>query len=304
MKTSFTHKQFADAYLDISKKSGDEWLTLCPYHDDSSPSFSFNVAKGVFICYACHAKGTTSDLAKHLGVMSKTNITPIEISTDDVKFKIEKLLGDRSVVIPKPSLFHTLAQYRLGSSYLEQWAKRGITNPEVFDAFQLGYSSLKNCLTIPLWSKIGNLHGIIERTLDPVSSTNTKYKYPANTKITQFLFGFWQIRCLSMTSSIKRLAIVEGSIDALSMWEVGIPAVALLGSNLSVPQSKLIVALDPREVVVMTDMDAAGSRASFSIETQLRNTGIIVSRAKWDSSIKDPADLSPQERKNIFMSDN
>ena len=88
------------------------------------------------------------------------------------------------------------------------------------------------------------------------------------------------------------------------MWEVGIPAVALLGSNLSVPQSKLIVALDPREVVVMTDMDAAGSRASFSIETQLRNTGIIVSRAKWDSSIKDPADLSPQERKNIFMSDN
>lgn len=36
---------------------------LCPFHDDHTPSLTFNIAKNTFRCYACGAHGGTIDLA-------------------------------------------------------------------------------------------------------------------------------------------------------------------------------------------------------------------------------------------------
>ena len=37
--------------------------SLCPFHDDSHPSLSFNVSKNSYRCYVCGAHGGTIDLA-------------------------------------------------------------------------------------------------------------------------------------------------------------------------------------------------------------------------------------------------
>ena len=36
---------------------GDEIHGLCPFHEDSNPSFSYNIAKDVYNCLACSATG-------------------------------------------------------------------------------------------------------------------------------------------------------------------------------------------------------------------------------------------------------
>jgi len=39
-----------------------EVVFICPFHNDSSASFSFNVGKGVGHCFSCHAKGNLTQL--------------------------------------------------------------------------------------------------------------------------------------------------------------------------------------------------------------------------------------------------
>jgi DNA primase len=39
------------------KKSGQRWWGLCPFHGESTPSFSVNAEMGVFYCFGCHKKG-------------------------------------------------------------------------------------------------------------------------------------------------------------------------------------------------------------------------------------------------------
>lgn len=40
--------------------------SLCPFHDDTVPSLTFNVRKNTFRCYVCDAHGGTIDLAMHM----------------------------------------------------------------------------------------------------------------------------------------------------------------------------------------------------------------------------------------------
>jgi hypothetical protein len=50
------------------KRTGDEIAALCPFHDEQTASFSFNVAKGAYLCQACGAKGGWKLLAAKLGI--------------------------------------------------------------------------------------------------------------------------------------------------------------------------------------------------------------------------------------------
>ena len=46
------------------KQRGREWWGRCPFHDDKSPSFSVNPAKGVYSCFGCDAKGDVFDFVQ------------------------------------------------------------------------------------------------------------------------------------------------------------------------------------------------------------------------------------------------
>jgi len=45
-------------------QQGDEWMALCPNHDDTDPSLAINPEKGVFYCHGCGFKGSLWDESK------------------------------------------------------------------------------------------------------------------------------------------------------------------------------------------------------------------------------------------------
>jgi DNA primase len=136
--------------------------------------------------------------------------------------------------------------------------------------------------------------GVIYRKLD---SGRPKYLYPRGFRIGKVLFGSWKI-----CAHHKRIAIVEGPLDAIAAWEARIPAVALLGARLSPDQAKLIRSLGIRSVVTMTDNDQAGYEAVISVKDGLPGINVEVGwyRHTWKS--KDPGELKAQRRRTMFLS--
>src|SRR3954468_4241658 len=43
------------------RRMGSQWIGLCPFHDERSPSFSVDPVKKVFFCFGCGEKGDVFD---------------------------------------------------------------------------------------------------------------------------------------------------------------------------------------------------------------------------------------------------
>jgi DNA primase len=72
----------------VLKKRGKDYLGLCPFHDEKSPSFSVNPAKNMYYCFGCQAGGDgISFVSKLLGksftdtIVDLANHYQIEIKT-------------------------------------------------------------------------------------------------------------------------------------------------------------------------------------------------------------------------------
>lgn len=288
-----TYAAFATKHLDVRTRSGAEWMCLCPYHEDSNPSFAINVRKGLFVCYACGVKGRVDALAQHLKVSVSSE--QVVSTVDDVKKKIGSLLQQEPERrVPD----ETVSFFEAQPSRNELWARRKIMG-SVLDRFRLGYDPMADALTIPVHHPAKDrVVSLIRRRLNPEAG-QPKYHYERGFKISENLYGSWQARQVS--TRLDYIAVTEGSIDTLSMWQVQIPSVALLGARVSEAQARLLVQLDPLGLVVMTDNDEAGRGAAQEIEEKMRGTGIMVLRPTWwPSNRKDPGEMSEQERLDVF----
>jgi len=289
---------FANRHLTVHSRSGEEWQCLCPYHEDTSPSFSINVRKGLFICYACDAKGTVESLAEHLNAAKPAGD---DLSVSEIRKKISQVTGN---IPARRFLSNDMPKaYQLGD-YRKEWAKRGITSDIVFDLFSLGYDVLKDELIIPVHAPDSNrLVSYIKRRVNP-DPGQPKYLYQKGFSISHNLFGSWQVRSSEpMVDRAPAVAVTEGSIDTLALWQVGIPSVALLGARVSVTQKKLLQQLDPMYLVCMTDRDVAGRHAAESLAVLMAGTGIrVVEPTYWPQGAKDPAEIPEQYRLPTFMS--
>jgi DNA primase len=47
----------ARRYVDLKRAGGSNYVGLCPFHAEKTPSFTVNPDKGFFYCFGCHAGG-------------------------------------------------------------------------------------------------------------------------------------------------------------------------------------------------------------------------------------------------------
>lgn len=273
-------EDFADRWLDIKSWNGVEAYAICPFHKDTSPSFAFNTANGLWLCHACGVKGNADQLAEQLG-------TSVSASVESLKAKLQAL-DELTEQVEEIKVYPEawLAQFNRHHDY---WEERGI-GKQTREAFGLGFDPFTNAVTIPLRDASGALLGVVRRRLD---KGGPKYLYPRGFKAANNLFGSWMI------NEESKIAIVEGPIDALACWDSGVPAVALYGSRISKEQVRLIADLQISTIVIMTDNDAAGQKAAEDIVANL--SGVFWHLPPtWPDGANDPGEIDRDTLQSMY----
>lgn len=267
--------------FEVVGTSGDEYVCRCPWHNDKGkPNLYVNATKGVYLCMSCGAKGHLRSLRDDLPPPS-------------TQYLRERLKG-MTHIPPRVRTYPEgwLKQYDFPHDY---WASRGLTK-SIVKEFSLGYDPFNDQVTIPMRDEQGRVLGVIRRRLD---GGVPKYLYPKGFKIGRYLFGAWKVE------QRRKIALVEGSIDAIACWDARVPALAMLGSRLTADQVAVLSRLGISHVVLLPDNDAAGQKAIQQVIEAIQGAGIALSvgwyRDYW-IGCKDPASLKPDRRRKMYHS--
>lgn len=158
----------------------------------------------------------------------------------------------------KPLAASFLDPYKFRHPYL---GGRGISEA-VQRLCNVGYDKRSNAITIPLFNPDGTLGNVKYRKV----GAKIFWYAEGGRPIREMVFG---INVL-YSRQIKRAAIVEAEIDAMTLMAAGMPAVATLGAHFSRMKADMLRRSPIEELVIVRDNDAAGRRWQRQIIEELR----------------------------------
>ncbi|WP_213529372.1 toprim domain-containing protein, partial [Paenibacillus cisolokensis] len=194
---------------------------------------------------------------------------------DDITLRLPKLGGAR----PKLRRIDAalLGRYLYRHLYL---GGRGISE-DVQRLMRIGYDRERQAVTIPWFNADGTLGNVKYR------SVNSKaFWYESGARpIREMLYGI----DIAYSRRIKRAAIVEAEIDALTLMSAGIFAIATGGTAFNAAKRDLLLRSPIEEVTLFRDNDNAGRTWRNRVVAELRGK-IDVSIALVPTRYKDVND--------------
>lgn len=141
--------------------------------------------------------------------------------------------------------------------------RRGFS-PGQLEEWGIGYDDWSERITIPVCDPDGNLVGVKGRAWDP--TVKPKYRIlgdKENARFKRYKFAPYEkslvVFGIDKWGEVETYVLVEGEIDVMSLWAMGIPAVCTGSTHVSDVQAKIIREYC-NEVVMFFDFGKAGSR--------------------------------------------
>lgn len=311
------------------KRKGDQHHGFCPLPNHNgkrnSPSFSANLARGIFQCFGCGAKGNVLEFAammESIDVANGTELRALAVRLQErfcpglagLPEKRDKPVEAKPVATPTmnlPTVVNAPLNFDLkgldpSHPYL---LGRGFT-PETIAHFGLGFCSRgyhKDRLAIPLHDKDGNLVGYAGRVVDDatINEDNPRYRFPGDRTRDGTTFVFRKTLFLyngfRMNAPLDDLAVVEGFTSVWWLHQNAVPhVVGTMGADCSERQAELIVSLvkPSGRVWFIADGDSAGERFAASV-LRLVSPHRFVRWVKLKEN-QQPTDLSAEQLKVCF----
>lgn len=242
------------AHVELVRK-GNGWRCKCPIHENSvNPEAMYVDDRGGYYCFACNSGGNVINFLsdyEHISYSAATErlASMLNINLkDDAEYQDQKRLEDKFNGYKKRGL----AGVDNVKQYLTE--KRGFTE-ETIQTFELGMWDGK--MTIPLLDANGRTVGMAVRQFD----AKPKYMNSRNNILydkSEFLFGLDKARRLIKNT----VYVVEGYMDAISGYQMGIPTVAYCSNELHRDQIRMLNSYLRRDttVVICPDNDEAGKK--------------------------------------------
>lgn len=288
-------------YVDL-KRSGSNYMGLCPFHSEKTPSFSVSPSKSIFKCFGCGVGGDVITF-----VMKRENLSfpeavefladkynvRLEVYKDENKEAREKI--NRLYEINREAGLHFLKNYQ-ASQKTQLYLKNRMLSDKTIRSYGIGYSKdswtdLYNHLTkmgykeeellelnLISKSKNGNyIDRFRDRVMFPIINRNNriigfgarafgdekpKYLNSRETPIFHKGSNVFNINIISRESSRERIILVEGYMDVISLYNSGI--------NYSVASLGTSLTIDQaniikkmaRDIYICYDSDSAGINAT------------------------------------------
>jgi DNA primase len=275
--------------VNIETEFGNDFIIFCPYHNNSrTPAGEVAKDSGLFFCFGCQ---TTKNLEEF--VMHMSNRTYFEtvryIKSKEQEHNIEMLVNKKLIALPEfvqydESILNRLHDQLILSDTAKSYLDGRKITIDSMKKFSLGYSEKQGMVTIPVESPDGMKIGFVGRSIEGKEFKNT----PGLPK-GKVLFNLHRVK----SSSI--VYVVESSFDAIRLDQVGFPAVATLGANVSISQIRLLEKYF-NNVVLVADNDEAGSIMKDKLIEKL---GSLVSVITLEKQYKDIGDMDDQSIRNL-----
>ena len=133
------------------KKSGRNYLGLCPFHVEKTPSFTVSPDKQIFYCFGCHTGGNVfSYVMQHEGLTFPEAVRTlagkygIEVPVEHLSQEQKKMLTEKEKLFRVNQLGaiffrESLLDPQIGQKALTYLLGRGMTR-NIIDAHQLGFA--------------------------------------------------------------------------------------------------------------------------------------------------------------------
>lgn len=279
----------AGSGVTVEKEAESEYIVFCPFHSNHrTPAGEINKYSGLFFCFSC---GKTADLIEL--VMHFSNRTYFEsvrfIKSKEVETDILSEINSKLVNKEEWTEFDTSIVQRLHDQAVvserakEYFIKRKITKESAIK-FKLGYSETQDMICIPVHNSDGLCVGFVGRSIEGKEFKNTP-KLPKS----KVLFN------LNRVKTASRVYVVESSFDAIRLDQVGFPAVATLGANVSSKQIDLLQRYFS-DIIIIADNDEAGGNMKEKIVERLDGNVTVIN---LDKQYKDIGDMDDQSIKEL-----
>jgi DNA primase len=288
------------------KKKGQNHHGRCPFHEEKTPSFTVSENKQFYYCFGCGAHGNAVDFLMNYDRMEFREVIDYLAAQQGIDVpKVEGYVPDRAYdalfpVMQKVATFY-YQQLKHTPQAIDYLKSRSLTG-QTAKLFSIGYApSGWNNLTqalgndAKLYSYLTTTGMCIDRDRDSIydrfrnrimfpihdlrgriiafggrtmGDEQPKYLNSPETDIfhkSKELYGLYQAR--QANQKLKRLLIVEGYMDVVSLYQHGITySVATLGTAINIKHLQKALRFTT-ELVFCFDGDNAGRKAAWKALT-------------------------------------
>ena len=288
-------------YVDL-KRSGSNYMGLCPFHSEKTPPFSVSPSKSIFKCFGCGVGGDVITF-----IMKRENLTfpeAVEFLAEKYSVRLEEYKDvnkeardkkNRLYEINREAAMHFLKNFQ-ESKKAQLYLSNRMLSPKTIRSYGIGYSkdswtdlydhltglgySEDELLELNLISKSkkGNyIDRFRDRVMFPIINRNNKvigsgarafgdakpkYLNSRETPIFHKGSNVFNMNIISRESSRERIILVEGYMDVISLYNSGI--------NYSVASLGTSLTVDQAEIIkkmakdiyICYDSDDAGINAT------------------------------------------
>ena len=288
-------------YVDL-KRSGSNYMGLCPFHSEKTPSFSVSPSKSIFKCFGCGVGGDVITF-----IMKRENLNfpeAVEFLAEKYNIRLSEYKDEnkeardkrnRLYDINREAAMHFLNNLSSSPKAKKYLRDRGLSDKTI-RAYGLGYSKdswtdlydhltklgykEEELLDLNLISKSKNgnyIDRFRDRVMFPIINRNNKviafgargfgdakpkYLNSRETPIFHKGSNLFNMNIISRESSRQRIILVEGYMDVISLYNSGINYSVASLGTSLTEDQAAIIKKMAKDIYICYDSDKAGINAT------------------------------------------
>ena len=279
-------------YFGPKKKYNDEsTFVVCPFHADKDPSGRIyhsltSRSPGFFRCYGCGTTASWNDLAPKLGLEPFKHQKPKDEYALELKFDLEGSESEQKArelritgELPPNKRWRTISTNLLrdiGAQMCRMYYPDSDYETEPF-------------VYLPCYVR-GRVRGYIRARMRKAPDKPSYLNSPGKWSLRYGFFPYDYALTMMRRNKSRAVVLVEGPRDALRLLSMGIPAMAILGTqSWSEAKSRVLELGGVDTVVLFMDGDKAGRKAIKMLKASMGGMfNIVPQRLPVDENRWDP----------------